>query len=884
MSEWHYTPTSIQKQVDYTHYTDVRAQQITQSKRHHGNNNISNNNDNSNSNNNSECGDDREKTIGMTTTGMTTGTTTPLEDALKRDALQAFAHALHDVQTAPEHAHAGSNNNDDKHKSNRTLLAVDASLHVILQVLAHGAGGKAFYDDLGVARLVKIDVATMDAQTIQASIASRNSNMDPVVFIVPPRPTTAKLIADSVRSLEGARRCSVLWLPAATSECALEMERQGVCGFVAQRNFSLGLAPVDRGVVALCRDAIFGELFVRGDHRALTDVVKSLLAIERHTGARMLDVVAHGTFAERVKRMLALAHRLRGPSDVSSSSVSSLPQHYQQQQQWQSASVSGGGGAMPGAGVDDSAAAATRSRPIDKVILIDRMQDPLSMLLTPMTYEGLLDALLDVNHGVVSYAPATKSASSSAAAAGDTRSTGSVDANAGATSAAAQPAPPPTSTTTVLLNHRDELFGDIRDTNFNVLVAHHLAAIAQDLVTQARLPSAATTATPAESPVDSRTSNNNSSNSSTSTGAGISTSTSAPPSATVTTLAHVTALLQRVPQLVKTKQSLAHHLHLVHEIRARSSEFALRGCVETEMAVLSASKRVAQDADRFLEEALLRDPPLQLHDVAKLLCLCSLVRGGLKPEMMSWYRRQLCHTYGYAAVLPLLVQLEKLGLLSAATASAGASRAFDFPSAKKQFALLSGALEDDATLAPRDVTFMFPYTGYAPLSVRLVQDALGLKYKSSALSGLLPTSTRGGASASASTLSMRSTGSSSSSTSHTSSASHLTGAGAVAGGGGGMTATASAASSDSVWSVASSASEQQTQHGRLDISSSSNNSNNSGSSTSRQATVLVYYIGGVTVAELAAFRFLNQQHDAQFAFLVAATSVCNGSRLLRAIA
>jgi len=46
--------------------------------------------------------------------------------------------------------------------------------------------------------------------------------------------------------------------------------------------------------------------------------------------------------------------------------------------------------------------------------------------------------------------------------------------------------------------------------------------------------------------------------------------------------------------------------------------------------------------------------------------------------------------------------------------------------------------------------------------------------------------------------------------------------------------------------------------------------------------VLVYYVGGVTVAELAAYRFLNQKQT-QFTFMVAATSICNGNRLLRAI-
>lgn len=664
-----------------------------------------------------------------------------LEAALKDDALQAFARALDDVLAAPEHASALL----ESGAKSDVLLAVDAAHRAVFQVLASGAGGRAFYDSLGVARLVSVDSATMTATEVLERIGE-NSAM-PVVFVLPPRPTTAKLLADSVRSLEGRRSCSVLWLPAATSECTLEMERQGVADFVAQRNLPLGLVPIDERVSALCHDTVFGELFVKGDHRALTDVVRSILAVEKHTGAQIHDVVCHGEFAQRVKSMLEMARKV---------AAAKPPQR--------------------------RSSLANTSSAIQKLIVIDRMQDPLSMLLTPMTYEGLLDGLLDVNHGVISYTPDKRTSS------------GEEDSSV------------PSGTQTLILNHRDELYSDIRDVNFNVLISRMLADIAQDLVAQARVSGKAAAA-------------------STSTQSASDSANLGPQSReAAAAFTAVTALLKKVPNLVKKKQSLAHHLHLVHKIRDLSNEFALRGCVETEMAILSSSKSVVQDADRFLEEAILRDPPLQFYDVVKLLCLSSLVRGGLKPEKLLWYRRQLCHTYGYEA-MALLVQLEKLELLSAATPN----RKFDFPSARKKFALMRGALEDEDTLAPRDIHFMFPYTGYAPLSVRLVQDTLGIKYKSSALSGILPSSSKSAAASSTSSI---------------------------------ATAVSSGGDSSTVMSSTSSMGSSHQQQQRLDV--------------------LVYYVGGVTVAELAAYRFLNQKQT-QYTFLVAATSVCNGNRLLRAI-
>lgn len=678
--------------------------------------------------------------------------TTALEDALKDDALRTFTRALSDVLTAPEHG------TQSVSRSGKVLLAVDASHHVIFQLLASGAGGKAFYDQLNIDRLVSIDTNTMDTSAVQNRIGGRTAmSPDPVVvFVVPPKPTTAKLIADSVRSLEGSRRCSVLWFPAATSECTLEMERQGVAGFVAQRNLSLGLIPIDDRVAALCHDAVFGELYVKGDHRSLTDVVKSILAIEKHTDARIEDVVCHGDFANRVSNMLQLAH-----------TAMALPLQRR-------SSVATSSGSQP-----------TGSTAIHKLILIDRMQDPLSMLLTPMTYEGLLDALLNINHSVISYTTATD----------DVGSTPS-DSSSSTRPAITQK--------TLILNHRDELYNDIRDVNFNILISRMLVDIAQDLVSQARHNGSALL-----SSADSSSSLNNNSNTQSNQAA--------------IAFAQVSALLQKVPNLVKKKASLAHHLELVHRIRELSAEFALRGCVETEMAILSASKSETRDADRFLEEAILRDPPLQFHDVVKLLCLCSLVRGGLKQEKLSWYRKQLCHTYGHINVLPLLLQLEKLELLST-------QNKFDFPRMKKKLALMRGALEDQDTLAPRDIHFMFPYTGYAPMSVRLVQDSLAIKYKSSPLSGILPSSSNSKASASSASISSN-----------------------------GLARTTSTASLSDLKKELNQQGLQQ-----------------------EKVKVLVYYVGGVTVAELAAYRFLNQKQT-QYVFMVAATSICNGNRLLRAI-
>ncbi|EGZ09477.1 hypothetical protein PHYSODRAFT_305006 [Phytophthora sojae] len=560
-----------------------------------------------------------------------------LEAALKSDALTAFSRSLELALGAASSSRG------------KVVLAVDASQLAIFELLAYGSGGSEFYEKLGISRLLSVQLQTGDVAQLQRQL---DISKDPqanqeqgkktldVAVVAPPLPTVAKRLADALRPLELAptRHCAVLWLPSATSDVTLEMERQGVAGFIRQANLALGLIPVDRGVAALCHDSVFGELYVKGDSRALTDVVKSVLAVERHTGRRILDVTCHGFFAQRVKKMLELAHR--------------------QQQKIKMSRAAG-----------TKELEADVAAPMDKLVVIDRMEDPLSMLLTPMTYEGLLDALVGVNHGVVTYEKEEEDAE-------DAASTSSSIKEESTTT---------TTTQKVVLNHLDALFDEIRDVNFN-LVSNQLVDVAKDLATEVR----------GKLGRDSQAA-----------------------------FQKVKALLAKAPHLVKKKRSLAHHLQLVQRIRELSTQLALRGCVETEMTIMSAgpsaSSAAAKDVDSFLEEAILREPPLNLYDVIKLLCLCSLVRGGLKPDTLAWYRQQLCHTYGHQ-ILPLLVQLEKMDLLSV-------ENRFDFPKMRKQLLLMRGALDDEDTRHPSDIHFMFPYTGYAPMSIRLLQESLGMKYK-----------------------------------------------------------------------------------------------------------------------------------------------------------
>ena len=118
-----------------------------------------------------------------------------------------------------------------------------------------------------------------------------------------------------------------------------------------------------------------------------------------------------------------------------------------------------------------------------------------------------------------------------------------------------------------------------------------------------------------------------------------------------------------------------------------------------------------------------------------MLCLYSLVVNGLKPKVLEEIKREVLQTYGYE-YLPLLVSLADLNLLvrtptsSSSTSSSSASGKSAFVQCRRPLKLI---VDDVDESAPEDVAYV--YSGYAPVSVRLVQHALGLGQTSGGLVG-----------------------------------------------------------------------------------------------------------------------------------------------------
>lgn len=121
------------------------------------------------------------------------------------------------------------------------------------------------------------------------------------------------------------------------------------------------------------------------------------------------------------------------------------------------------------------------------------------------------------------------------------------------------------------------------------------------------------------------------------------------------------------------------------------------------------------------------DQEVPLRTILRLLCLYSIVSGGIKPKSLEVLKRDLLQTYGYEHV-NLLIKLSSLSLLSSSTSGTGGKvpsaimpgmiigARSGFQSARKPFRLIVDELDGPE---PHDISYS--YSGYAPLSVRVIE-------------------------------------------------------------------------------------------------------------------------------------------------------------------
>lgn len=277
----------------------------------------------------------------------------------------------------------------------------------------------------------------------------------------------------------------------------------------------------------------------------------------------------------------------------------------------------------------------------------------------------------------------------------------------------------------------------------------------------------------------------------------------------------VTAQTQSVSELkdfVKKIQSLpemTRHVNLAQHLSTFTTRPAFLQRLSMEQSLVEG--RNADTVYEYVEELVQKQEP-PLEGVLRLLCLLSLTGGGLPKKQFDQIRREVLHSYGFEHLITL-ENLEKAGLLKKQEAKS------NWAAIRKTLQLV---VDDGDDAHPKDIAYT--YSGYAPLSVRLIQHGLRGGWQSiDDVMRTLP----------GPSVERRQ---------------------AVEAPGGGHPAPGSP----------------------RDAPPGDSNGVHGG----ERALVLVVFLGGVTFAEIAALRFLSAQEDSRYDYLIVTTKIVTGTSLL----
>lgn len=307
------------------------------------------------------------------------------------------------------------------------------------------------------------------------------------------------------------------------------------------------------------------------------------------------------------------------------------------------------------------------------------------------------------------------------------------------------------------------------------------------------------------------------------------------------TIHEMRKIVERLNRLKMAKTSQSNHVtiaELLNELTLKP-QFIQGLRIEHELLQGDKINRVIPDIDAKL---LNEENPLH---VLRLICTQSLINNGIKPKVVEHYKREIVQKYG-DEYIPFLMQLERANvLLNHEKFHETAS----FSQVKSKFNLINDDVDECNPNHPSYV-----YGGYTPLSVIvakiLTQSTYGPQWRLWADSlKLLPEPT-----VTHSDLQQKSESSAS------------------------LTANAVAAASMLISSNIGSGGNWVASGGARVRRNSGTSSQSSSEDTK---LVLVFFVGGCTFAEISALRFLSQQEENNFEFIVATTKVINGRSFLK---
>eukprot|EP00536_Pseudo-nitzschia_multiseries_P011666 jgi/Psemu1/320117/estExt_fgenesh1_pm.C_4100001 len=175
--------------------------------------------------------------------------------------------------------------------------------------------------------------------------------------------------------------------------------------------------------------------------------------------------------------------------------------------------------------------------------------------------------------------------------------------------------------------------------------------------------------------------------------------------------------VKQIPIFTQSLRSLTNHIHLAELIKATTEDVAFRDQWNTERAMIEG-----ESCYDILEDCIFENyPPYKL---LRLLCLQSLTSGGIKANRYDQLKQHIVQVYGYE-FLCILHDLETMGWIKKMEGNLATNFVMDstsrslFQNIKRNLILIHAEVD---TVEPDDVSYVS--SGYAPLTVRLIQSAM----------------------------------------------------------------------------------------------------------------------------------------------------------------
>ncbi|KAJ2725083.1 Vacuolar protein-sorting-associated protein 33 [Coemansia sp. Benny D115] len=264
----------------------------------------------------------------------------------------------------------------------------------------------------------------LSATTPPALIGNKKSPGTGLIYFALPHVQKMKWVAEQIRHISSAsatRECSLQLVPRRTLLCERVLEEEGVLGDLTLGEFRMDFIPLEPDLLSLELQGTFRELYLDGDFASVQYMARALMRLQGLYGA-FPRIVGKGDFAailaDNLVRMRAEMMATNGNANGSGLAISSL---------------------------------------FDSVVIIDRAVDLVTPLLTQLTYEGLISEVYGISDGYM-LLPQNQQAPPEQSSANTPRRNGK----------------------RLALNSQDPIFQETRSMNFSN-VGHFLSKISKQL-------------------------------------------------------------------------------------------------------------------------------------------------------------------------------------------------------------------------------------------------------------------------------------------------------------------------------------------------------------------------------------------------------------------